>query len=164
MGLPPESAPPVMPSFMKKALLVIAFLAFAVLMLPGIIHPPGESAANSGSDVRQLARALETALLEYRKEMGRFPAGGADEILSALRGKNDKGQSFIEIPQTAVNEQGEMLDPWGTPFEITFDEQRRIPKIHSAGPNREFQEKPSKHGDDYYSWRDPALVETFLPH
>ena len=148
---------------MKKALLVFAFLIFAVLMLPGILHPPTESTANAGSEVKQLARALDTALLDYQKEFGKFPEGSAGEIMSALRGKNDKAQTFIEPAPTALNDHGEMVDPWGTPFRITFDADSKIPKIHSAGPNLIFEEKPSKHGDDYYSWHDPALISSPLP-
>lgn len=149
---------------MKNPLLVFAFLIFAVLMLPGIIRAPNEGAAGEGSEVRQLSRALETALLEYRKDFGSFPAGGASEILSALRGKNSREQNFIELPETATNELGEVLDPWGTPFEITFDETRKIPKIHSAGPNRKFEKKPSKHNDDYCSWLDTTLIDSLTAH
>ena len=141
---------------MKKIPIIIAFLIFAVLMLPGIIQPPGESTAARGGEVRQLSRALIAALLNYRKEYGQFPEGGAGEIMSALRGKNEKEVVFIDPPPTALNDLGEMLDPWGTPFRITFDKTSNMPKIHSAGPNQKFEEKPGKHSDDYYSWHDSA--------
>ena len=142
---------------MKKTLIVIGFLIFAVLMLPGIIHPPAESSTGGGSEVRQLSRALIAALLDYRKEYGKFPEGGEAEIMGALCGKNEKGAIYIEPAPSALDAQGAMLDPWGTPFRITFDETSHIPKIHSAGPNRKFENHPSKHGDDYRSWVDDIL-------
>ncbi len=150
---------------MKKAVLVFLFLIFAVLMLPGILHPPTEATANSGSEVRQLALGLETALLDYHQAFGKFPEGGAGEILSALRGKNDLAKQFIVIDENKnVNEHGEMLDPWGTPFRIAFDPGAKVAKIHSAGPNLIFEDKPSKHGgDDFYSWHDPAFTPSPLP-
>ena len=150
---------------MKKAALIFAALILAVLMLPGILQPPAESTADNGSEVKQLARALDLALLEYRQEFGRFPEGQGGEIISALRGKNERGKTFLVLNEnSAVNELGEMLDPWGTPFRITFAADATVPKIHSAGPNLIFEEKATKRsGDDYYSWHDPALKASPLP-
>ena len=148
---------------MKKALLVIVFIIFAVLILPGIVQPPVESETARGSEVAQLSRALIAALLNYRKEYGQFPTGEAGEIMAALLGKNEKATVFIEPPPMSMNDLGELLDPWGTPFRITFDKVSGMPKIHSAGPNRKFEDKPSKHSDDYYSWHDSAVAPLPLP-
>ena len=148
---------------MKKFLLVCLSLIFAVLILPGIFQPAGESRAKDATEVKQLARGLDEALLEYRKEFGRFPEGSAGEIISALCGRNEKEKAYLVLGPTAVNEHGEMLDPWGTPFRITFDHVSGMPKIHSAGPNMIFEEKPGKHSDDYYSWRDSEVPASPLP-
>ena len=48
---------------MKKILLVCLFLVFAVLMLPGIIQPPGEVSAAHAAEVRELAHGLHHELL-----------------------------------------------------------------------------------------------------
>ena len=149
---------------MKKILYVFGFLIFAVLMLPGLLQPPGDSKAANATEVKQLAHGLEEALLEYRRDFGKFPAGTAGEIVSALRGQNEKEKTYLELAPAAVNDHGEMLDPWGTPFRIGFDEKTHLPRIHSAGPNLIFEEKPSKHhGDDYYSWRDAEAPTSPLP-
>ena len=148
---------------MKKFLLVCLSLIFAVLILPGILQPAGESTAKDATEVRQLARALDAALLEYRKEFGRFPEGSAGEIASALCGRNEKEKAYLVLAPTAVNDHGEMLDPWGTPFRITFDSVNNVPRIHSAGPNLIFEEKPGKHSDDYYSWRENEAPASPLP-
>ena len=148
---------------MKKILLVFASLIFAVLILPGILQPPGEAGARDATEVKQLARALDAALLDYRKEFGRFPEGSAGEIVSALCGRNEKEKAFLFLAPTAVNEHGEMLDPWGTPFRIAFDHVTGLPKIHSAGPNMIFEEKAGKHSDDYRSWHDSEIPASPLP-
>ena len=148
---------------MKKFLLVCGFLIFAVLILPGILQPPTETGAKDSTEVKQLARALDDALLKYREEIGRFPEGSAGEIVSALCGRNEKEKAYLVLAPTAVNEHGEMLDPWGTPFRITFDTVNNVPKIHSAGPNLIFEDKPGKHTDDYYSWRDSGAPASPLP-
>ena len=139
---------------MKKFLLVCLFLVFAVFMLPGIIQPPGEVSAAHATEVRELAHGLELALLQYHKDFGKFPEGEAGEIVSALRGQNATEKTFLDLPPTALNDHGEMLDPWGTPFRITIDEKHKMPRIQSAGPNRHFEDKPGKRSDDYYSWHD----------
>ena len=148
---------------MKKILLVCLFLVFAVFMLPGIIQPPGEVSAAHAAEVRELAHGLELALLNYRRDHGKFPEGSEGEIVSALRAPNEKGVPYLDLPPAAVNDHGEMLDPWGTPFRITFDEKRNLPKIHSAGSNLIFEDKPGKHSDDYYSWHDSEAPTSPLP-
>ena len=144
---------------MKKVIIVIGSLIFAVLMLPGILHPPADTVASGAAtetEVKQLAHALDAALLQFRSDIGRFPEGGAGEIISALRGRNEKEKTYIDLVPAAVNDHGEMLDPWGTPFRITFDSASNTPRIQSAGPNLIFEDNPAKHSDDYYSWREKA--------
>ena len=148
---------------MKKFLLICLCLVFAVLILPGIIQPPGESAAAKTTDVKELAHGLDEALLNYRKAHGIFPEGSAGEIVTALRTPDEKGDSYLDLAPAAVNDHGEMLDPWGTPFRITFDGVNNVPRIHSAGPNLIFEDKPGKRSDDYYSWRESEPPASPLP-
>ena len=138
---------------LKKILLGFAFLVFAVLMLPGIIRPPAETALKETSAVKDLADGLIAALIEYRDIHGQFPDGGPGEIMAALRAETDTDKAIFNPPPESLNERGELLDPWGTPFRITIDYKRGIPKIQSAGPNLIFEEKGRHHthGDDYYS-------------
>ena len=147
---------------MKKVIIVLGLLIVAVLMLPGILQPPAQpakpSAAARGTEamMRKFTAALDAALLEYRRETGRFPEGGAGEIISALRGRDETEKHYINLAPEAVNEQGEMLDPWGTPLRIAFEPGSEVPRIHSAGPNRHFEDLSSKSSDDYYSWQKKA--------
>ncbi len=120
---------------MKNALLVFSSLVFATLMMPGLIRPPAESAIADKVRVSELAHALSTALREFRGEFGHYPEGTSGEIMHALRGGNERGSVFFDGPREALNDHGELLDPWGTPFRITYDPVQKTPRIHSAGPN-----------------------------
>ncbi len=118
---------------MKKPLLVFGFLIFAVLMLPGLIRPSAETATKAAAHVQALAQAVSLALLEYREKHGHFPEGGSGQIINELR-----SGGFFDPPPEALNDHGELLDPWGTPFRIGYDPEGQHPVIQSAGPNRTF--------------------------
>lgn len=120
---------------MKKTLLVFSSLLFALLLLPGLIRPPAESAIADKARVKELAHAVGTALQEFHEDFGHYPEGMSGQILHALRGGNEKGSIFFDCPREALNDHGELLDPWGTPFRITYDPALKTPRIHSAGPN-----------------------------
>ncbi len=72
----------------------------------------------------------------YGSTFGENPVGTNPEITEALMGKNPKGITFI-TPESGlrVNENGEMVDAWGTPFffhQLSGQEM----EIRSAGPDR----------------------------
>jgi hypothetical protein len=143
---------------MKKTLLAFIAVLFATLMFPGLIRPPAEIAMASKVRVQELAHALGTALEEYREEFGHYPEGTSGEIMRALRGGNEKGRIFFDCPREALNDHGELLDPWGTPFRITYDPALKTPHIHSAGPNLISEERSAiawMASDDFFH---PATV------
>jgi len=114
-------------------------LVFAILMLPGLLKPPADALATTKAEVKALAHSLGTALSEYYEACGEFPEGEEGRIMKELQGGNRKGTVFFECPREILNDRGELIDPWGTPFRITFDYSRMIPRIHSAGPNLTFE-------------------------
>lgn len=118
---------------MKKPLSVLGFLIFAVLMLPGLIRPPAETTTKATAHVQALAHAVSMALLEYREKSGHFPEGGSGQIMAELR-----AGGFLEPALETLNDRGELLDPWGTPFRISLDRENQHPVIESAGPNLTF--------------------------
>lgn len=76
------------------------------------------------------------AIKNYGTRFGENPVGTNPEITEALLGKNPKGVNFITAESgLRVNEQGEMVDAYGTPFffhQISGQEM----EIHSAGQDR----------------------------
>jgi hypothetical protein len=57
------------------------------------------------------------AMKNYGATFGENPVGTNPEITAALMGKNPRGINFITAESgLRVNENGEMVDAWGTPF------------------------------------------------
>ena len=72
----------------------------------------------------------------YASRFGGNPVGTNPEITRALTGGNSKQAVFIQSEDgLRVNEQGEMVDPWGTPF-FFHQLSGTVMEIHSAGPDR----------------------------
>ena len=76
------------------------------------------------------------AMKNYGTRFGENPVGTNPEITEALLGKNPKGVNFITAESgLRVNEQGEMVDAYGTPFffhQLSGQEM----EIRSAGQDR----------------------------
>ena len=72
----------------------------------------------------------------YGTTFGENPVGTNQEITEALLGKNPKGINFITADSgLRVNENGEMVDAYGTPFFFHQISGRQM-EIHSAGQDR----------------------------
>jgi hypothetical protein len=137
---------------MKKLTAILACILLGILLMPAFLQPPGRDEAQEESLATQGARLLE-AFAAYQQEFGAYPAGSPEAMLRELRGENEKQIVFFETPPESVNEKGELLDPWGNPFRITFEPETQMPLIHSAGRNRLFEAESANGGDDYRSWR-----------
>jgi len=98
-------------------------------------NPPATNEAHSLPPLTVLDNA-RVAMHNYNSAFGENPVGTNPEITAALTGKNPKQINFI-TPESGlrVNENGEMVDAWGTPF---FFHQRsgQEMEIRSAGPDK----------------------------
>lgn len=79
---------------------------------------------------------MRHAIKDYGSMFGGNPVGENAEITSQLMGQNPKQANFIQ-PDAGmrVNSQGELVDPWGTPYffhQLSGTEM----EIHSAGPDK----------------------------
>jgi hypothetical protein len=123
----------------------LAWLAFLLLLL--IIHsiasPSPYSKARSQilialSDETQIATALKSYLITY----GVLPVGDTESVERILAGENLHGRNpqktsfFLVFKQTAEHP-NEMVDPWGTSYEIEFLPQTNF-VIRSAGKDKIF--------------------------
>jgi hypothetical protein len=73
---------------------------------------------------------------QYAQRFGANPVGTNPEITAALTGSNPKQVVFIKADDALrVNDQGELVDSWGTPFFFHQLSAREM-EIHSAGPDR----------------------------
>jgi hypothetical protein len=74
---------------------------------------------------------------DYHTLMGENPVGTNAEIMKAVMGGN-KHQAMLGPPEgQALNEQGELVDQWGTPYFFHQLSADRM-EIYSAGPDRIF--------------------------
>ena len=94
-------------------------------------------------ETSQILSAIHT----YKSQFGELPKGGNRAVFRALRGENPRHVVFFECPATRISPDGDLLDPWGTPFKLYFSGEETL--IRSAGPNRQFEDSADKHFDDY---------------
>lgn len=74
---------------------------------------------------------LKTVLQNYRRAFGEYPAGDSAAIIQALSGDNLRKIKFM-APK------GELLDPWGMPYQFTTNDKAGALEIRSAGPDHLF--------------------------
>ena len=85
-------------------------------------------------------RMLRAEIEGYKNEFGSYPTGDNAQILKKLFGDNPKQIKFLRPKNVSINQAGEFLDPWGTPFAINFLSTNSF-VISSDGPNRKFGDK-----------------------
>lgn len=117
-------------------LLLILVLGTLILLPPLNHHRPNESVPVWKIEIRNIASALES----YRTELNSYPVGDSVLISKALRGDNPRKIVFFEARTNGINVKGELLDLWGTPYEIGIVGQINY-IIRSAGSNCQLGDK-----------------------
>jgi hypothetical protein len=113
---------------------------------PSSLNSPASisSPATTPADTNQVPVLPPTTVLDnarvvmhnYQSAFGENPVGDNAEITAALMGKNPKQINFIrEDTGLRVNEKGELLDGYGTPF-FFHQISGKLMEIHSAGMDR----------------------------
>lgn len=85
--------------------------------------------------MRVALMGVRTMLLDFRTLTGGNPIGTNAEIMQAIMGDNKKGAKLGPPEGQRLNAEGELLDPWGTPYffhQISAQEM----EIRSAGPDK----------------------------
>lgn len=88
--------------------------------------------------------SLALNIRQYQLRFGGNPVGNNAEIIRELNGGNPKGAEYLPSGLKRFNEQGELLDTWGTPY-FFHQESAEQMEIRSAGP-------------DAVMWTDDDLV------
>src|SRR3974390_3411002 len=105
---------------MKKALT-------AVLILVGVagvfwvakgwtLKRPDEKIAKFNSDCDNLILGIQ----QYREFVGPYPTGNNAAITKALLGRTEKKVLILTVRRSDINDKGEIVDPWGTPYQFYF--------------------------------------------
>ncbi len=79
--------------------------------------------------------ALVVNFLTAVKEPYRPPLGDNEDVVQALTGGNRYGDVFIATNDPAVNERGQLVDRWGTPYHFHARSVDAI-DVRSAGPDK----------------------------
>jgi hypothetical protein len=77
---------------------------------------------------------LQTTFHQYAAAFGGNPVGTNPEITRALQGENPKQIDFLKVDGNRVNSNGELVDPWGTPYFFHQLSGKQM-EIRSAGPD-----------------------------
>lgn len=72
---------------------------------------------------------------DYHTLMGENPVGTNAEIMQALMTGNSHGATLGPIEGQSLNDKGELVDPWGTPY-FFHQLSGNLMEIHSAGPDK----------------------------
>jgi len=79
---------------------------------------------------------MRAAVRQYGDMFGGNPVGNNAEITAALKGNNPRHINFLNADfGMRLNDQGELLDPWGTPY-FFHQLSGTDMEIHSAGPDK----------------------------
>ena len=111
--------------------------------------PPSVRTQIARTDVRNIRNALRA----YHNDYDTYPSGDYAQICRSLFGDNRLKQKYFDIGPKGINEKGEIIDPWGTPYRIDFSPHPDAPRVQSAGKNRVFEPR-SESSDDCYSWEE----------
>lgn len=90
---------------------------------------------------------LFIGLQKFKEVVGTYPIGSNADIAKSLKGSNAKNVIILVGRKSELNEKGEIVDPWGTPLRIYFNDAGVL--IRSAGPNRRFDDSTVMEADDF---------------
>ena len=108
---------------------------------------PGSAAATAPMAVRPLSstgiaavvktelESVKFVVRDFRASLGGNPVGNNAEITKALMGANRKKTHFLDGANLRLNDKGELIDRWDTPYffhQISGIEM----EIRSAGPDK----------------------------
>jgi hypothetical protein len=100
---------------------------------PGM--PPPRLAEHADPEAAIDFGKVQLMLRDYRALTGENPIGTNQEIMEAIMGGNPKGAMLGPPEGQTVNENGELIDRWGTPYFFHQLSKDRM-EIRSAGPDR----------------------------
>lgn len=77
---------------------------------------------------------IRSMLLDFRTRLGQNPVGSNAEIMKSIMGRNEAKAVLGPPPGQNLNEQGELVDRWGTPY-FFHQLSKDTMEIRSAGPD-----------------------------
>jgi len=130
--LQPVKKKPVVTAYGVAALLI--FLAFALSFGWSSGRLPAAKRAKLANEFSQ----VQAAVLGYYTEYSEYPSAPNDAtLITELMGDNPRKVEFLALHSSDLNANGELVDPWGTPLQLSIDADGTL-HARSAGPDRIF--------------------------
>ena len=107
-------------------------------------HVIDKNVAKFNDDAENLLMGLQ----QYKEFVGSYPTGNCADISKALFGQTEKKILILAVRKSDLNSKGEILDPWGTPYQFYFMQNTIL--IRSAGPNKAFEDSKAFPSDDLF--------------
>jgi hypothetical protein len=98
---------------------------------PVLENEPDPDLAIARNDTENIGLMLR----DFRTVQGENPTGTNAEIMKAIMGGNKKGAQLGPPTGMALNQDGELVDRWGTPFFFHAQSGNEM-EVRSAGPDR----------------------------
>src|SRR5579859_3052876 len=135
-----------------KRLITIALIVLGVLGTAGVLWVAkawtlkrvDEKVAKFNTDCDNLIMGIQ----QYREFVGTYPTGNNSQITKSLLGQTDKKVLILAVRRSDINDKGEIVDPWGTPYQFYFSHNEVL--IRSAGPNKVWEDSAIPTADDLY--------------
>ena len=129
-----------MKEYNLKQSIVIVIVGLALLwvclyyfVFPFLVGGGPAKVPRARSDESQLDASIE----EYKSAFGDYPTGKNASVVRVLVRDNPKKLRLFNLGTNSTNTNGELIDPWKTPYKIVFDGTNCF-TIFSAGPNQTF--------------------------
>jgi len=117
---------------------VVALALFILLVMAGLDGSGPHLVVARSAKASSQASLIGVGCQAYETEYGTLPPTLENHrLIKILCGDNPHKIEFLSLKPSDISPNGEMIDPWGTPFRITFDSDSKVLVI-SAGPDKIF--------------------------
>jgi hypothetical protein len=121
---------------------VVALLLAVALLIAASLPSSGVFNAGKRAALSNELNQVQTAVLNYYTEYSEYPVTSDNatliKILTGLTAtENSRQIAFLTVKPSDENAKGELLDPWGTPLEMSVTHDGVI-HLRSAGPDKIF--------------------------
>ena len=103
-------------------------------------HVPEETELlkNLGQSEQSALGSIHSLLESLRgsANKGYFPTGSNLDVTNALLGQNYQKVAFLPASHPRINDEGQLVDQWGTPYDFHFESSTEV-SIRSGGPDQE---------------------------
>ncbi len=121
----------------KQSLIILAAGCGLLLIYLYLFTPLFTGARGKAETTRLEETALANAIAQYAVVFHKYPADDNAALTKNLTGGNSQQLTLLVLVESSTNQNGQLIDIWGTPYKFTFISTNKF-SIISAGDNRAF--------------------------